>query len=150
MVALLLKGERQDSNRRRVKQRNMSRSNLTEDRFRTSYKLHPELYASFADVQDKDGLILRELQQLTCWQGKVVVDLGCGHAPITRHLIPSTRAFIGIDPSLPLLRMIPVCHHLYRIAGVTERLPIADHSADVVLSLWGDFKMVVSRILWKR
>lgn len=92
-------------------------------------------YDAAAEIQRQvvDELMLRLPAELA---PATIVDLGCGtgyaFAGLSRRY-PAAR-LIGLDFAESMLRRAPELPHLQKIAGNATALPIADASADLVIS----------------
>lgn len=92
----------------------------------------PELYELENQALDPDGVLWEQLEQAAPWEGRTLVDLGCGSG----FWLPkyhSAHQLIGVEPDeslLPLARarasQAEVLH------GSAEDLPLEAESVDVV------------------
>ena len=95
----------------------------------------PDLYEVENHAQDVDGAIWAALREAVPWEGRDVVDVGCGdgfHLP----MFTGARSVTGVEPHPPL-----VARARARLAGRPDirlveagaaALPLADASADLV------------------
>jgi SAM-dependent methyltransferase len=95
----------------------------------------PEIYEWENRAQDTDGDVWAALREAVPWEGRDVLDVGCGdgfHLP----LFTRARSVTGVEPHAPLVRLARE-----RLAGRpdvrvlearAEALPLPDASVDVV------------------
>ena len=97
---------------------------------------HPDVYELENRALDPDGHVLAALRHLAPWDGRTMLDLGCGSGFWLPGYADEAASVIGVEPD-PKLR----ARALARIDGVpgaevragsAERLPLADASVDVV------------------
>lgn len=96
----------------------------------------PELFEAENRAQDATGALWRELRERCGWDGRDVVDVGCGdgfHLPL---FASTARTVIGVEPHEPLAERART-----RLAGApgvdirvapAQKLPLADASVDLV------------------
>ncbi|MDQ2810817.1 MAG: class I SAM-dependent methyltransferase [Actinomycetota bacterium] len=93
----------------------------------------PDLYELENQAMDPGGLVLAAMRELAPWDGRILVDLGCGSGYWLPGYAAEASAVIGIDPD-PVL--IPLARARDRRAtvlpGSAEHLPLDDASVDVV------------------
>lgn len=117
---------------------------------------HPEIYRSQAEQyealvsrEDYQSNLLPALQKITSFNNKQVVEFGAGTGRLTTQIAPLARAISAFD----------ISHHMLDLAaqkltqsGLTNwhiqtadhrRIPVSDHSADVILSGWSVCYVVV-------
>ena len=95
----------------------------------------PEVYEAENRAQDVDGAIWAALREVVPWEGRDVVDVGCGdgfHLP----LFDGAASVTGVEPHPPLVaraRARLVAHPRIRVleAGAAA-LPLPDASVDLV------------------
>jgi SAM-dependent methyltransferase len=106
---------------------------------------HPESYELENRAVDRAGHVLAAMRAIAPWDGKVLVDLGCGTGFwLTRYAL-SAASVIGIEPD-PALRAAAcgaatapatsardgLAGSVEVLAGSAEYLPLRDDSVDVV------------------
>jgi ubiquinone/menaquinone biosynthesis C-methylase UbiE len=106
------------------------------------YKTEGDKYEALIAREDHRGNILKTLREITSLENCVVYDLGAGTgrlACLLAALVKHVRAF---DISEEMLR---VCREKFAASGLTNwqvdvadhrQLPVADQSADLVVSGW--------------
>jgi ubiquinone/menaquinone biosynthesis C-methylase UbiE len=96
----------------------------------------PDIYEIENRALDPAGHVLTAMRQLASWDGRVLVDLGCGTGFWLAGYARDAGRVIGIEPD-PALRAKAAA----RVRGLTgaavlpgsaEYLPLADRSVDVV------------------
>lgn len=97
---------------------------------------HPDIYEIENRALDPGGHVLAAMRRLAPWDGRTVVDLGCGTGFWLTGYARDAARVIGIEPD-PALRARAAA----RIRGLpraevrpgsAERLPLGDRSVDVV------------------
>ncbi len=103
-----------------------------------SYVDAPEYVQSFAEAEDPDGWVVQELLLMTHWEGKQVLEIGCGSGRFSEILAAETHAaqWLSLDRSRPLLHLAQQAGVPDLIQGDAQCLPLADVSADVIFSAW--------------
>jgi len=97
---------------------------------------HPDIYEIENRGIDPEGHVLAAMRRLAPWDGRTVVDLGCGTGFWLAGYARDAARVIGIEPD-PVLRAraaarirdLPAAEVM---AGSAEHLPLADRSVDVV------------------
>lgn len=90
----------------------------------------PDLYEVENRAIDPDGVLAAALWAVAPWDGRDVVDLGCGSG----YWLPTysrAASVVGVEPDptlLPLARARPATV----LAGSAEHIPLPDASVDVV------------------
>lgn len=110
---------------------------------------HHEVYRSEADQyerlvarEDKDGNILKTLRQLAPLSEVDVVETGAGTGRLTCLLAPEVKSLRAFDISKAMLAVararLEAMGHSEVSTGVADHrsLPVADASADVLISGW--------------
>lgn len=94
----------------------------------------PELYETENQAQDVQGDIWRVLAEYAPWQGKDVLDVGCGDGFHLPRFAQDARSVIGVEPHPPLVIRAQerVNDRVEVLQGSAQRLPLADASVDVV------------------
>jgi SAM-dependent methyltransferase len=97
---------------------------------------HPDIYEIENRGIDPEGHVLAAMRRLAPWDGRTVVDLGCGAGFWLAGYARDAARVIGIEPD-PVLRAraaarvrgLPAAEVM---PGSAEHLPLADRSVDVV------------------
>ncbi|AKU19214.1 methyltransferase type 11 [Luteipulveratus mongoliensis] len=92
---------------------------------------------------DPDGAIWSAMRTIRSWADRRVLDIGCGtgfHLPL---LAETAEQVIGVEPHVPLYnravqRISGIANAEVR-HGLAQRLPVEDHSIDVVHNRWAYF-----------
>lgn len=96
----------------------------------------PKVYEVENRAQDAAGAIWRALRERYDWDGRDVVDVGCGdgfHLPL---FAGTARAVIGVEPHPPLAQRarqrLGAARGVDVRVGSAQQLPLADASVDLV------------------
>jgi SAM-dependent methyltransferase len=112
-------------------------------RFAPNIGGHPEIYEIENRALDPDGHVLAAMRSLAPWDGRTLVDLGCGTGFWLPGYARDAARVIGIEPD-PMLRARAAARirglptpeaapgSVEVLPGSAEHLPLADRSADVV------------------
>ena len=97
---------------------------------------HPDIYETENRAIDPAGHVLAAMRRLAPWEGRTLVDLGCGTGFWLTGYARDAARVIGIEPD-PALRTRAAARTRARPAvevmpGSAEHLPLADCSVDVV------------------
>ncbi len=104
---------------------------------------HPETYEIENRAVDRAGAILRLMQRLGPWDGRCVLDVGCGtgfHLPL---FAGTARSVTGVEPHADLAAIAR--RRTRRLGNVTvvqasaDSIPLGDRSVDVVHARWAYF-----------
>ncbi len=127
------------------------------------YQNHAENYDPLIQREDCQGNLLKELQAITEWKGKDVVDAGAGTGRFTCMLSPLVKSIQAFDRESAMLEvargkldaMGALNWHLQ--TADHRSLPVADRSVDIVISGWsvcylvawdeGDWRIEVGKAL---
>lgn len=93
----------------------------------------PELDGIENGAIDRSGLLWRELKAQAPWQGRVLLDLGCGSGFWLQKYQHSAAKVIGVEPDphlVDLARNRPGRAQV--LHGSAEHIPLPDGSVDVV------------------
>ncbi len=105
-------------------------------RFAPNIGGHPDAYEIENRALDPDGHVLAAMRRLAPWDGRRIVDLGCGTGYWLPGYARDAAAVTGVEPDPALrVRAATRVHGLPRVEvvpGSAEHLPLADHSVDVV------------------
>jgi SAM-dependent methyltransferase len=97
---------------------------------------HPDIYEIENRALDPEGHVLAAMHRLAPWDGRTLVDLGCGTGFWLPGYARDAARVIGIEPD-PALRARSAAR-IQDVPGAevrpgsAERLPLADRSVDVV------------------
>jgi ubiquinone/menaquinone biosynthesis C-methylase UbiE len=106
------------------------------------YKTEGDKYEALIAREDCQGNILKTLREITPLENRLVLDLGAGTGRLACLLAPSVMHVHAFDISEEMLR---VCRDKFNASGQTNwqvdladhrKLPVADQSADLVVSGW--------------
>jgi len=125
-------------------------------RFAPNIGGHPQSYEIENRAVDRAGHVLAAMRAIAPWDGRVIVDLGCGTGYWLARYATSASRVVGVEPD-PALRAVAGRAVADRavadravagqtavgrattdlcaadvVAGSAEHLPLPDHSADVV------------------
>ena len=110
---------------------------------------HPGIYEIENRALDPGGHVLAAMRRLAPWEGRTLVDLGCGTGFWLTGYARDAARVIGIEPD-PALRARAVARTPGRptvevMPGSAEHLPLADRSVDVVHARFAYFLAPGSR-----
>ncbi len=106
------------------------------------YKTEGDKYEALIAREDHQGNILKALRDITPLAEHIVLDLGAGTGRLACLLAPHVTSVRAFDISEEMLR---VCREKFAKSGLSNwqvdiadhrKLPVADHSADLVVSGW--------------
>lgn len=106
------------------------------------YKTEGDKYEALIAREDYQGNILKTLREITTLEDRLILDLGAGTGRLACMLAPHVRHVRAFDVSEEMLR---VCKQKFTASGLSNwqvdladhrKLPIPDHSADLVVSGW--------------
>ncbi len=105
-------------------------------RFSPNIGGRPEVYELENRAVDAAGHVLAAMRSLAPWDGRTLVDLGCGTGYWLARYAETARQVIGVEPD-PALRAAATRRAsglpgTTVLAGSAERLPLASGSADIV------------------
>jgi SAM-dependent methyltransferase len=109
---------------------------LPDWRFAPNIGGHPDVYEIENRAVDPDGHVLAAMRNLAPWDGRTLVDLGCGTGFWLPGYARDAARVIGVEPD-PALRAraearIRGLARAEVVPGSAEHLPLPDRSADVV------------------
>ena len=113
-----------------------ARSAFPDWRFAPNIGGHPDIYEIENRALDPGGHVLAAMRSLAPWDGRTLVDLGCGTGFWLPRYARDASSVIGIEPD-PALRRA-AARRIHGLPGVqvrpgsAEHLPLADRSVDVV------------------
>jgi SAM-dependent methyltransferase len=94
---------------------------------------NPSLYEIENRALDRPGLVLDAMRRLAPWDGRTLVDLGCGSGFWLPIYADSGARVIGVEPDPALLPRAAARDPRARVlAGSAEHIPLDDASVDVV------------------
>jgi ubiquinone/menaquinone biosynthesis C-methylase UbiE len=112
------------------------------ERQRKIYQSDGDRYQDLVSYEDYERNIPRAIDEIINVDGLDVFDLGAGTGRLTLLLAPRVKSIHGFDASAEMLR---VCRDRLRESGFSNwqvdvadhrKLPVEDHSADVIVSGW--------------
>ena len=93
----------------------------------------PDLYEVENQAVDPDGLVLTAMRELAPWDGRTVVDLGCGSGYWLPGYAAEAAVVIGVEPDPGLVPLARARTDRAQVRlGSAEHIPLADASVDVV------------------
>lgn len=103
-------------------------------RANASFFSHPQWGAKYFDVENHRALIGPRWQAATgSWEGKVVVDLGCGPGNLFRSVEGTPALLIGVDVSEGALAHAATLGYVPMLADA-HHTPLVDGCADLVVA----------------
>jgi SAM-dependent methyltransferase len=113
-----------------------ARDQFPDWRFSPNIGGHPAIYERENRALEQAGHVLAAMRALASWDGRVLVDLGCGTGYWLPRYARDADQVIGVEPD-PALRAAATRRTgglagVRVLAGSAERLPLPDASADVV------------------
>lgn len=112
------------------------------DQQRKIYQSDADRYEALVSREDYQGNIFRAINEIINIDGLDVLDLGAGTGRLTLLLAPRVKSICAFDSSAEMLR---VCRERLLASRLSNwqvdvadhrQLPVADHSADLVVSGW--------------
>jgi ubiquinone/menaquinone biosynthesis C-methylase UbiE len=112
------------------------------DQQRKIYQTEADRYEALIQREDYQQNIPRAIDEIIPVNGLQVLDLGAGTGRLTLMLAPRAKSIRACDASAAMLR---VCRARLQASGLANwqvlvadhrRLPVPDHSADLVTSGW--------------
>jgi SAM-dependent methyltransferase len=104
---------------------------------------HTAIYELENRAADPDGRLWAALRSLAPWEGRDVLDLGCGtgfHLPL---FAATARSVVGVEPHPDLValarRRTSRLANVTATQGVAQAIPLPDASVDVVHVRWAYF-----------
>ena len=112
------------------------RSAFPDWRFAPNIGGHPDIYEIENRGIDPGGHVLAAMRRLARWDGRTIVDLGCGTGFWLAGYAKGAARVIGVEPD-PVLRATAAARirdteRAEVVPGSAEHLPLADRSVDVV------------------
>ncbi len=112
------------------------------ERQRKIYQSDADRYQALVACEDYQGNIQQAIDEIINVNSLDVLDLGAGTGRLTLMLAPRVKSIQAFDASAEMLR---VCRERLLASGLSNwqvevadhrRLPVPDHSADLVVSGW--------------
>ena len=104
---------------------------------------HPQVYEVENRAVDRAGSITSLMHSLAPWEGRDVLDVGCGtgfHLPLFAR---TARTVTGVEPHGDLAaiarRRVRRLAHVTVVQGSADTLPLPDASVDVMHARWAYF-----------
>lgn len=127
------------------------------DQQRKIYQTHADRYEALVSREDYLGNIPRALDEIVNPDGLDILDLGAGTGRLAVMLAPRAKSIRAFDASEEMLR---VCRQRLEASGLSNwkvdaadhrRIPVEDHSADLVVSGWSvSYLAVWNPNSWRR
>lgn len=96
----------------------------------------PEIYERENEAQDADGALWTALWEAVPWDGRDLVDVGCGDGFHLPRFAEHARSVLGVEPHPPLVerarRRIAGLPRVAVVEGEAAALPLPDCSVDIV------------------
>jgi SAM-dependent methyltransferase len=113
-----------------------ARATFPDWRFAPNIGGHPDIYEIENRGIDPEGHVLAAMRRLAPWDGRTVLDLGCGTGFWLAGYAKDAARVIGVEPD-PALRgraaaRVGDLPGADVVPGSAEHLPLADRSVDVV------------------
>jgi SAM-dependent methyltransferase len=104
---------------------------------------HPATYETENRAVDPDGAIEAAMRSVAGWDGRAVLDVGCGTGYHLPRFAATAATVVGVEPHGDLValarrrtRRLP---NVSVLAGTAQALPVRDASVDVVHARWAYF-----------
>lgn len=103
----------------------------------------PETYEVENRAADPDGRLWSAMSSLVSWEGRTVLDLGCGTGFHLPRFAETAATVVGVEPHKDLValarRRARAVANVQVLAGTAQSVPLPDHSVDVVHARWAYF-----------
>lgn len=125
------------------------------DHYAEVYAYHADRYEQLVAREDYEGNILAALRRIAPLEGRDILDLGAGTGRLACMVAPFARSIRAYDSSA---HMLEVATAKLRAAGRANwrtevadhrRLPVENHSVDLVLAGWSLVYTVVWEADWR-
>lgn len=104
---------------------------------------NPSVYEVENRAVDRAGVLWSAMGARADWDGRDVLDVGCGTGFHLPHFAETARRVVGVEPNPALAaiarRRVRRLHDVTVLEGVAGRLPLPDSSVDVVHARWAYF-----------
>ena len=104
---------------------------------------HPATYEVENRAADPDGRLWSAMESLADWDGRDVLDLGCGTGFHLGRVRRAGASVVGVEPHPDLValarRRTRGLPRVSVLGGLAESLPLPDASVDVVHARWAYF-----------
>jgi ubiquinone/menaquinone biosynthesis C-methylase UbiE len=104
---------------------------------------HPAVYELENRAFDREGRLEDAMRALADWDGRVVLDIGCGSGFHLPRFASSASCVYGVEPHPGLLRLAArrttSLGNVAVLPGTAQDLPLPDLSVDVVHARWAYF-----------
>lgn len=106
---------------------------------------NPDVYETENRGVDPEGLIETAMAGIHDWTGQRVLDIGCGSGFHLPRFAQTASRVIGVEPHEPLATLARQrvkdlsLANASVLAGVAQKLPLADRSIDVAHARWAYF-----------
>ena len=127
------------------------------DKQRQIYQTGGDRYEALISREDYQGNILKALEEIVNPEGLEALDLGAGTGRLAVMLAPRAKSMRAFDVSEEMLR---VCRARLEASGLSNwkaevadhrRIPVGDHSSDLVVSGWSvSYLAVWNPDSWRR
>lgn len=104
---------------------------------------NPSVYEVENRAVDRAGVLWSAMRARADWDGRDVLDVGCGTGFHLPHFAETARRVVGVEPHPALAaiarRRVRRLYDVTVLEGVAGRLPLPDSSVDVVHARWAYF-----------
>ncbi|GAA1347493.1 class I SAM-dependent methyltransferase [Arthrobacter roseus] len=122
-----------------------NQTDLTDFVKATNQGENPELYEVENLALDREGTVWDALQRIAPWEGKTILDLGCGSGFWLPRYAEAAAETIGVEPDPDLLPEAESRTPGARVlSGSAEHIPLPDASVDVVHARFAYFFPMVN------
>ena len=104
---------------------------------------HPQVYEVENRAFDRAGVVTALMESLASWEGRDVLDIGCGTGFHLPAFAQRSQTVIGVEPHGDLValarRRVRRLPNVEVVHGSAAPLPLPDRSVDVVHARWAYF-----------
>jgi ubiquinone/menaquinone biosynthesis C-methylase UbiE len=115
---------------------------LTSPDHKRTYQSEAENYDLLISREDYQRNLIQEIERICGPKGLDIVDLGAGTGRLSKLLVGQAKSIISVDIAPAMLRIAlnelrkTGCKNFLATAGDHRALPLADRTADLVISGW--------------
>jgi SAM-dependent methyltransferase len=104
---------------------------------------HPQVYEVENRAVDRAGAITELMESLAPWEGRDLLDIGCGTGFHLPRFATTARTVVGVEPHRALAaaaaRRTAALSNVRILEGTAQRLPVPGASVDVMHARWSYF-----------